>query len=286
MVQNDIQDYILSEYSEFLEFIPLHFELSEQEEYIKNLIETFNINYHYEKYESAFFNLHILYMIAVYSYILKLKNNDLEDFYMSLISLDKSEVKKYQNKFKNKKIKLFDFSMFKENNVFSFFESLGFSEQDLKLISESVQKRNVYAHPRGRIIVKNSVELNDLIQKNVQALEKIHSEIKTKICNLFIDFIDKNFDDFEDELKEIENLNQKVEEEQDDDQKKLLKMDLDKTIQLIKEKIRDFFIQENYLNKRDVNECLQINFEEHIKLARFEEKKKLFNQFRIIFSEE
>jgi hypothetical protein len=29
MVQNDIQDYILSEYSEFLEFIPLHFELPE-----------------------------------------------------------------------------------------------------------------------------------------------------------------------------------------------------------------------------------------------------------------
>ncbi|MBU1974728.1 MAG: hypothetical protein KKH52_05020, partial [Nanoarchaeota archaeon] len=95
MVQNDKPDYIFSEYSEFLEFLPLHFELAEEEEYIKNLIETFNINYHYDKFESAFFNLHILYMIAIYSYILKLKNNDLEDFYMSLISLDKSEVKKY-----------------------------------------------------------------------------------------------------------------------------------------------------------------------------------------------
>jgi DNA anti-recombination protein RmuC len=176
--------------------------------------------------------------------------------------------------------------MFKEKNVFSFFESLGFTEQDLKLISESVQKRNVYAHPRGRIIVKTSEELNDLIQKNIQALEKVHSEIKSKVCNLFIEFIDKNFDDFEDELNEIDNLNQKIEEEQDDEQKKLLNKDLNKTIQLIEEKIRDFFIQENYLNKRDVNECLQINFDEHTNLSRLDEKKKLFNQFKTIFTEE
>jgi len=119
---------------------------------------------------------------------------------------------------------------------------LGFSEQDLTSISESVQKRNVYAHPRGRIIVKTSEELNILIQKNIQALEKIHLEIKSKIDNLFIDFIDKHFDNFEDELTEIESLDQKILQEQDEEQKKILKNNLDKTIQLIEEKIRDFFI--------------------------------------------
>jgi hypothetical protein len=55
---------------------------------------------------------------------------------------------------------------------------------------------------------------------------------------------------------------------------------------LIEEKFRDFFIQENYLNKRDVNECLQINFDEYTNLSRLEEKKKLFNQFKTIFTEE
>ncbi|MFW5866025.1 MAG: hypothetical protein ACOCU6_02945 [Nanoarchaeota archaeon] len=125
-----------------------------------------------------------------------------------------------------------------------------------------------------------------MVQKNIQALEKVHSEIKSKVCNLFIEFIDKNFDDFEEELNEIETLNQKVQEEQDGEQQKLLKTDLDKTIQLIEEKFRDFFIQENYLNKRDVNECLNINFDEYTNLTRLEEKKKLFNQFRTIFTEE
>jgi hypothetical protein len=286
MVQNDIPDYFFSEYSDFLEFLPLHFELAEEEEYINNLIETFNINYHYEKFESAFFNLHILYMIAIYSYILKLKNNNLEDFYMSLISLDKNEVKDYQKKFKNKKIKLFDFSNFKERNVFLFFESLGFSEQDIKEISESVEKRNVYAHPRGRIIIKTSTELSSLIQNNIHALNKIHTEINSKVCNLFISFIDKNFDDFEDELNELDELTEKLKIEKSEDNLKLLKSDLNKTNKIIEEKFRDFFIQENFLNRRDVLDCLKITIEEYTTLTRFEEKKKLYEKFKEIFTED
>ena len=50
MVQNDILNYLYSEYSDFLEFLPLHFESFEEEKYINNLIETFNINYYYEKH--------------------------------------------------------------------------------------------------------------------------------------------------------------------------------------------------------------------------------------------
>lgn len=286
MVQNDFQDYLFSEYSDFLEFLPLHFELSEEEEYIKNLIETFNINYHYEKFESAFFNLHILYIIIIYSYILKLKNNNLEDFYLSLISLDKSEVKKYQGKFKNKKIKLFDFSMFKEKNVFSFFETSGFSEKDIREISKSVGKRNVYAHPRGRIIIKTSKELDELIQNNVSALEKIHLKISPKVCNIFMSFVDENIDDFEDELKEIDELNTKLEIEEVDEKLKLIKFDLYETNKLIEEKIRDFFIQENHLNKRDILDCLNIDIEDYSELTRFDDKKNLFDKFKELFSYE
>jgi hypothetical protein len=286
MIQNDIQDYFFSEYSDFLEFLPLYFELSEEKEYIKNLVETFNLNYHYGKFESAFFNLHILYMIIIYSYILKLKNNNLEDFYLSLISLDKSEVKKYQGKFKNKKIKLFDFSMFKEKNVFSFFESSGFSEKDIKEISESVDKRNVYAHPRGRIIIRTSEELDELIQNNVSALERIHLKISPKVCNIFMSFMDENIYDFEDELKELDELNTKLEIEQVDEKLKLIKFDLYETNKLIEEKIRDFFIQENHLNKRDILDCLTIDIGDYSKLTRFDDKKKLFDKFKELFSYE
>ena len=47
MAQNEIPDYLTSEFSEFLDYLPLNFETKEEEEYINNLIETFNVNYHY-----------------------------------------------------------------------------------------------------------------------------------------------------------------------------------------------------------------------------------------------
>ena len=285
MIQDSIQDHLLSEYSDFLEFLPLYSDSSEEEEYIKNLIETFNINYHYEKFESAFFNLHILYMIIIYSYILKLKNNDLEHFYMSLISLDKSEVKKYQKKFKNKKINLFDFSMFKEKNVFDFFEPLGFSKEYIKEISKSVDKRNVYTHPRGRIIIRTPKELGILVQNNINALKSIHSKISPKVCSIFISFIDNTIDNFEDELKEIDKLSLDLNNEKDNNKIKIIKSNIDKTNESIKVKFKDFFIQENHLNYRDILDCLNIKIRNYSNLIRFKDKEKLFYKFKEIFSE-
>jgi len=285
--KNEIKAYFNLEYVEFLKFLPLYLELPEQAEYIDNLIQTFNINYHYHKFESAFFNLHILYMIIIYSYILKLKNKNLEDFYMNLIRLDKHEVKKYQKKFKNKKIRLFDFSIFKEKNVFCFFKSLGISDKDLESLSQSVDERNIYAHPRGRILIKDSNELNVLIQKNIEALEKIHSKMNTKVCSLFISFIDENIGDFEEELREIDKLKTELEMEKDDKKIENIKLYINKMNKIFGEKFRDLFIQKNYLNQMDVLDCLNIEIDIYCgKLSRFDDKKKLFIKFKEIFSEE
>ena len=93
-------------------------------------------------------------------------------------------------------------------------------------------------------------------------------------------------DDFEDELDEIDELNLKLETEQSTEQLQLIKLDLEATKKQIEDKVRDFFIQENYLNKKDVIGCLSIDFEKYNTLSRFDYKKKLFDICKVIFKQD
>jgi hypothetical protein len=274
MENENIPDYLSSEYPEFLEYLPLKFENQEQEEYVSNIIETFNINFHHGRFESAFFNLHILYMISIYSTILKIKINNLEDFYISLINMDNSEIKKYTNKFKEGKFGLFDLSIFNENSVFLLLNSFRISDSDLSNLRKSVGKRNLYAHPRGRILIKDEKKLSELVRHNLFCLKIVEKKSYDLIKEIFLRFIKENFrtsllEDFVllDEIGKREDL--LVNKEQIEKQ--------------LESKIIDLLAIGNYLSLRDLKICKNLDSTQiEQEIGKFY-TKKLFDFLNKIF---
>jgi hypothetical protein len=281
-MENEIPDHLSSEYPEFLEYLPKRFDNLEQENYVKNLIETFNINYHYKKFESAFFNLHILYMIIIYSYIIKIKNQDMNKFYLCLINLDKNEVKKFRKKFPDGKVGLFDFNIFKENNVFKFFECLNLTDQEVRDLDESVTKRNIYAHPRGRIIVNDSGKLDAIIESNISAIKILHGKMKEIILHLFLGFIKDNFSDIEGDVEEIERFTLEKQSEINEHNALQAQNQIDYIKKSVIDKFENSLFFSNYFNEKDIKTLvLMINDLSE----KYEAYKKIFEFFKNQYSE-
>lgn len=276
-MENEIGDYLSSEFPEFLEYLPKRFDNLEQESYVKNLIETFNINYHHKKFESAFFNLHILYMIIIYSYIIKIKNQDMNKFYLCLINLDKNEIKKYKDRFPDGKIGLFDFNVFKESNVFKFFECVGLTDQEIRDLGESVANRNVYAHPRGRVVIKESSKLNEVIQKNIICLKSLHSKFKDILVSLIIDYLKNNFSDIEGDIEELERFIAEKQEETNEYNALQIQGQINYIRSSVRDKFENIFFFSNYFNEKDVETLIL----EADKLSeKHDQYKKIFDFFK------
>ena len=178
---------------------------------------------------------------------------------------------------------LFDLSMFKENNVSRFFECLDLTQQETNNIGKSIAKRNIYAHPRGRVLIIDSGKLDDILGNNISAIKNLHEKMGEIVFGLFLNFIKDNFSDIEGDVEEIDRFSLEIKHESNEENIRQIKNQIDYLRKSIEDKFENALFLTNYFNKKDIESIiLGINN----LFDKYEQYKNIFNFFKLIFSSE
>lgn len=119
-------------------------------------------------YSSAFSHLHILYMVFVYTQLLRISQEKKIEFDFCWIGFPSQE-----KDFLKNPSSPFSFSQINEKTVFRFFRLVGFDDSEIGEVSCLVNKRNDHLHANGKIFFEDEGEFEEQVMIYLQKMQKI-----------------------------------------------------------------------------------------------------------------
>lgn len=214
----------MEEAAELANYLPLSFKTQTEQEYIKFLWDTFQMNYTHGKYQFAFLAYHMLMMSFVYFNIWQIKQAMPKGFAAGLIGFGKDVEKNLLEA-----TSPFVFSTVNERSILRFLKLIDCDNSKIGTYAKLVDDRNDSAHPNGNIFYNSQPALDVKITGILRVVDEIQSHSKPVIEHCYREFLLQNHDPDEREYPDP------------DDQ------------------IREVLIHGNYLSQRDIDICLGLD---------------------------
>ena len=237
--------------TEILDFLPIRFKQSNEQEYIEFLWESFLCNYENEKFQFSFIAYHMLFMSFVYFNIWQIKSVRESDF--DKIRLEfKEDLGKATNPFM--------FSTENERRIFDLLKYLCAPHSDVKALigqyKKLVDERNDIAHASGNMPFRSESYLQTRLSDIIRYAGEIQVYSKPIIHECFEKFLIESQDE---EYRQYYDL---------------------------KEQINEVLIHEHYLSKKDLEFCLDFDISALSEQPKYEEIERIYNTFKQEYEEE
>ena len=194
----------MEEAEKIFDYLPYSFKDPNDETYIVQLKESFELNYENQKYQFAFFAFHMLYMSYVYYEIWQIRSIKKNDFDNGMIGQDE-ETEKYINKATHP----FALHRINESKIFKFLRLINCSVEEIGDFKSIVKKRNEIAHVNGAIPFEKKASIDMTIHEIIKYVKKIQTFTNSIVEESFERFLEISWnqdenksDNFEDEIRE------------------------------------------------------------------------------------
>lgn len=168
-----------------IRYLPLRVSDSTLSTYIDHHLSQLYKCVEHELFSSAFFHLHILYMIFVYVHLFRISSEKKHEFVLSWIGFPQQE----RNFFK-KPFGPLAFSLVNEKTVLRFFRLVEFDDGVIGELSAPIDKRNSHMHASGEILLKDEDEfrreldsylskMKRIVEKQADFLNSIYTQISS-----------------------------------------------------------------------------------------------------------
>lgn len=238
----------MEEAYEIWKYLPIRFKDKNEEEYVRFLWDSFEINYSNEKYQFSFMAYHMLFMSFVYFNIWQIKSVRQEDF---------DKIKLGFNDGLEKATNPFMFSIEGESRVFDLLKYLCASHSDVKALigqyKALVKERNDVAHANGNISFREVKYFETRVTDIIRYASEIQSYSKSIIQECFESFL-------------IESQNPEL-----------------RQYVTISEQINEVLIHQHYLSQKDIEFCLAYDITKLRSQPNYLEIEKIFNEFKKVF---
>lgn len=235
----------MAEAGEIFDYLPSSFKSQEEQKYVDFLWDSFQSNYQNQKYPFAFIAYHMLYMCFLYFEVWQIKENWEEDFAMAMVGFNKDSEKELLEA-----TTPFAFWSIPERSFFRFLKLIECDNSRVGSFAKIVDLRNNAAHSNGNIFFNAQESIDEKIDEILTYIDEIQTHSYPVIEDCLIRF-----------LKESANLEDR--EFLDD-----------------ADQIREILIHKNYLSQKDIEHLATFDISLLGAEARFEEIKRLFENFR------
>lgn len=171
--------------SELLNYLPIKCKSTQEDEYLSFLVATLDVNCKADKWQFAYFCIHLILMFYIHSIIKKYI--DKQTMSAALSHLNKSQYKKFS---------LCDYDLLahipyvNERNIFRLLRILGIDETVITDLEKAVEYRNNMAHCNFSIYVTSEDMLISNTQHIIDIMASVHDSMKDKTIELFDSTID------------------------------------------------------------------------------------------------
>ena len=235
-----------------MDFIPLYINDEQEVEFLSHYQKTIEICFENELYQNAYIDCHIVFMYILYTYMIRIRNKDVQKFYLCIFCVN-DDVKKGWNDSNSP----FVFSSYNERSIFNFLKLINLDEKLINKYKKIVDYRNKLLHASGKIMKNGIIEFNDRLQELIECLDNINLKIEDETCFLI-------YTKFLNEYGKS-NLNLKDDE--------------------LKEYIIDNLIRPNHLSFVDMKKISEIKYKDYtgfIYKKKFKNLKKVVDESRIL----
>ena len=205
---------------DLVDYLPVSFRTSDEQEYISFLWEVFEINQAGGKYQFAFLAYHMLMMSFVYFNIWQIRQTRPTDFKNSLVGFPRDE------NYLLSAVSPFVFSRVNESIVLRFLRLIACGDSEIATYSKFVKDRNSSAHSNGKIFCKDRVDFENQIYEVLRVVEEIQINSNPLIEQCYKNFLRDSHD--VDEREHLDADNQ----------------------------IREVLVRGNYLSQKDIEFCI------------------------------
>jgi len=166
--------------SELLDYLPLKCKSPQEDEYLRFLVDTLNVNCKAEKWQFAYFCIHLILMFYIHSIIKKYI--DKQSMSAALSHLGPSQYKKFST---------CDYDLLahipyvNEKNVFRLLRILDIDESIISDLEKAVEYRNNMAHCNFSIYVTSEEILISNTQNILDIIKLLNLAMKDKTIELF-----------------------------------------------------------------------------------------------------
>jgi hypothetical protein len=188
-----------------VDYLPMSFKNSGEQEYISFLWVAFETNYENGKYQFAFLAYHMLLMSFVYFNIWQIRQAQPGDFEKGLIGFtgdDETTLLRATSPFA--------FSKVNERTVLRLFRLVGCDDSRIGNYRKLVDDRNDAAHANGNIFFKTHQEADVQIHQVIRAVEEIQTHSRPLISRCYQEFLlqshnpeEREYLDSEDQIREV-----------------------------------------------------------------------------------
>lgn len=166
----------MEEAFELVNFLPLSYRTTSEEDYIRFLWEAFESNYTNEKYQFAFLAYHMLTMSFVYFNVWQIKLARPNEFSCSLLGLRRDLEKDLQEA-----TTPFTFWRVSESSIMRFLKLIDCDDSKVGRYAELVKDRNNSAHTNGQLYLNSELALDRKISEVLRIVAEIQSHSKPMV---------------------------------------------------------------------------------------------------------
>ena len=138
-----------------MDFIPLYINDEQEVEFLSHYQKTIEICFENELYQNAYIDCHIVFMYILYTYMIRIRNKDVQKFYLCIFCVN-DDVKKGWKDSNSP----FVFSSYNERSIFNFLKLINLDEKLINKYKKIVDYRNKLLHASGKIMKNGIIEFN------------------------------------------------------------------------------------------------------------------------------
>jgi hypothetical protein len=240
-------------------YLPQRYKTQDEENYIKFLWESFELNYQNEKYQFAFIAYHLLFMTYVYFQLWKIYASHADNFRRSVFGFGKIRELFEDLEERNKRNEAagnppeqfypFNFAEENESTIMTFFHLIGCDKSKIGTYKKLIKDRNEIAHANGKLVFVSSADIDQKINQILKLVEEIHQHscgTATECLNNFLlndsDIDTREYIDEDDQINEV-------------------------------------LIRGHYLSQKNIEDLLEFDIEKFKDKPKFNDMKSLFDTF-------
>lgn len=174
-----MEEYI----TEIREYLPLEYQLKDNNDYIDYLITAFNKTSENGNYQFSFLAFHLLYMSFIYKVIRQSYDQDVKNIRKMIEQLE-SKIASYDNPF--------DLSVVPEIASFGLLKCFGFHKNKLDEFQSIIRHRDHVAHASG-FIQYGENQVRRFIEDELNHIREIQDKSKELLFGIFESYFRRNF---------------------------------------------------------------------------------------------
>ena len=194
-----LDDYTEVPYlNELLSYLPIDaIDKEDITTYIQNIIKLVTTNYKYEQYQFAYFGLHLLFMIYIYSTVWKISKISEERYVDTVI---------FARAYNNRKLDLcniesiFEYSLIPEKELPKILKLIDLDQAQIINISGLVDDRNDMAHATGKFDILTEEKFKIKAHSICTSIRNIHkclnNQIRIWFQEILIRYSEGEFDEY------------------------------------------------------------------------------------------